>query len=115
METIDRIRELCKANEIKSITNLEKHLGYSNGSLGKAKDIPSSKIKEIASYFNVTMEYLMTGEDSSTSKLFGDEKAHMLAKIATNVELSNAMLKYFELSDAKKKHILELIEFLSEK
>ena len=62
MESIDVIRNLCKQKGI-SISALEKELGFGNGSLGKAKKIPAERIRAIARYFNVSMEYLMTGED----------------------------------------------------
>ena len=62
MNTIDVIKSLCKEKGI-SISVLEKKLGYGNGSLAKAKVIPSDRIYEIAAYFNVSMEYLMTGID----------------------------------------------------
>lgn len=67
MDTIDIIKNLCKSKGI-SLKALEKELGYSNGSLAKAKVIPSDRILELSKYFNVSMEYLMTGEDMSNNK-----------------------------------------------
>lgn len=67
MNTIDIIKKLCKNKGI-SLKALEKELGYSNGSLAKAKVIPSDRILELSNFFNVSMEYLMTGEDISTKK-----------------------------------------------
>lgn len=61
MEVIDRIRSLCKQEGI-SIPKLEKELGFSNGSLAKAKTIPSTRILAIAERFGVTSEYLLTGK-----------------------------------------------------
>lgn len=62
MTVLERIKEECRIRKNISITTLEQELGYSNGSLAKAKDIPSSRICEIANYLGVSMEYLMTGE-----------------------------------------------------
>lgn len=62
MSTLDIIRELCVKGGT-SIKSLEKELGYSNGSLAKAKVIPSDRVLEIANYFNVSMEYIMTGKE----------------------------------------------------
>lgn len=62
MATLENIKTICRENKNISITTLEQELGYSNGSLAKAKDIPSSRICEIANYLGVSMEYLMTGE-----------------------------------------------------
>lgn len=48
------------------MSGLEKILGYGNGSLAKAKVIPSDRILEIAKYFNVSMEYIMTGKEANS-------------------------------------------------
>jgi hypothetical protein len=63
MRIIERISALCKENGT-TVTNLEKELGYSNGSLAKAKDIPSSRILDIAIRFNVSTDFILTGNDS---------------------------------------------------
>ena len=63
MSTLDIIKELCIKRGI-SIKSLEKELGYSNGSLAKAKVIPSDRVLEISKYFDVSMEFLMTGEET---------------------------------------------------
>ena len=62
MTILENIKMICREKKNISITTLEQELGYSNGSLAKAKDIPSSRISEIANYLEVSMEYLMTGE-----------------------------------------------------
>ncbi len=62
MTTLESIKKICREKKNISITTLEQELGYSNGSLSKAKDIPSSRICEIANYLGVSMEYLMTGQ-----------------------------------------------------
>lgn len=62
MTVLERIKEECRIKKNISITTLEQELGYSNGSLAKAKDIPSSRIYEIANYLGVSMEYLLTGQ-----------------------------------------------------
>ena len=63
MRIIERISALCRENGT-TVTNLEKELGYSNGSLAKAKDIPSSRILDIAIRFNVSTDFILTGNDS---------------------------------------------------
>ncbi len=59
--------ELCKKNNI-TIAELEKNLGMSNGSLRKEGDIKSQRLKAIADYFGVSMEYLMGYEDIPADK-----------------------------------------------
>lgn len=69
MNTLDIIRSLCKQRGI-SVKILEKELGYSNGSLAKAKVIPSDRILDLSKFFNVSMEYLMTGEEKEESPIY---------------------------------------------
>lgn len=64
MTVLERIKEECRIKKNISITTLEQELGYSNGSLAKAKDIPSSRIYEIANFLGLSMEYLLTGKKS---------------------------------------------------
>lgn len=112
MTVLERIKTLCKEKKNISLTTLEHILEYSNGSLSKAKDIPSSRVMEIANFLDVSIDYLMTGKEPEPD--FSDESAHMVAKLVRDPELSKALQKYFELSEAKKKHVIELINFLSE-
>lgn len=112
MEVIDRISSLCKERGM-SVSALEKELEFSNGSLAKAKDIPSSRILEISEYFKVPMNWIMTGKEPEFDK-YSAESAHLVAKIRNDAGLTQALEKYFELSDKKKKHVIKLINLLSE-
>ena len=64
METIkERIQELCR-NKGVTIQKLETELGYSNASIAKINtNVKAEKLKAIADYFNVSMEYLLTGQE----------------------------------------------------
>ena len=78
----------------------------------KGRSVPKQdKLQKIADFFNVSVDYLMTGKEEPD---FSDESAHLVAKLARDPELSKALQKYFELSEAKKKHVIELINLLSE-
>lgn len=61
METIDIIKELCAKKSI-SISQLENALEYGNGSIAKSKNMSVDRAYQIAKFFNVPMEYLMTGK-----------------------------------------------------
>lgn len=74
METIERIKALCKKNGT-SISQIEKKFGYGNGSLVKTKDITSSRLYEISKLFNVLMEYILTGETGSATSLTFEEQS----------------------------------------
>lgn len=110
MTVLERIKSLCRTKKNISITTLEQTLGYSNGSLAKAKDIPSSRIMEIANFLEVSVEYLMTGNDNR----FSIENAELMADIMLNNEMLETIKKFQKLNNEKKKHIIELIMMFSE-
>lgn len=79
----------------------------------KGKSVPKQdKLILIAECLGVSLEYLMTGKESNST--FSDENAHLVAKIRADRDLSDALLKYFELSKEKRRHVVELINLLSE-
>ena len=112
MTVLERIKTLCREKNGISITTLEQTLKYSNGSLAKAKDIPSSRIKEIAAFLNVSTDYLLTGKEPKVDLSVGTAK--LVSKLVQDPEMAKALRKYFELSDEKKKHVIETINMLSE-
>lgn len=108
--------ELCKLNNVTPY-KIWKETGISRSTFSDWKNGKSTpkqdKLAKIADYFGVTVDYLMTGKEPET-KEYSSEAAHLVAKIRKDTELSKALLKYFELPDAKKKHVVELINLLSE-
>lgn len=66
MESAEIIRDLCAKNKT-SIARLEKELGLGNGTIASSKSnyMRSDRLKAVADYFHVSMEYLMTGVDAS--------------------------------------------------
>ena len=67
MSVLERIKMLCMKNST-SISKLEKQLGFSNGSLAKAKTIKNERLSKIADYFGVTVDYLLNGEQKTEWK-----------------------------------------------
>lgn len=70
MTLSDRIQLLLEANGI-SQSELEKNLGFGKGTMTKWKGTtaPSAdKLLKIAEYFNVTLDYLMTGNEGLSTK-----------------------------------------------
>jgi len=65
MESAEIIRNLCKCKGT-SIARLEKDLGLGNGTIASSKSnyMRSDRLKAVADYFNVSMEYLMTGKEA---------------------------------------------------
>lgn len=64
MTLCDRIDSLCAQNSVKRGA-LERELGFGRGSIMKwDSHIPQAdRLYAVAKYFNVSMEYLMTGDD----------------------------------------------------
>lgn len=110
METIDIIRGLCKEKGI-SITKLEVALGYGNGSISKAstKAMRSDRLKAIADYFDVSMEYLLTGKDEPEA--FWDGPSDAPAMTVAELEI----LELFRSLPADKQNeVLRYGKFLSQ-
>lgn len=65
---VDRIKSLCVAHKT-NFSNLEKELGFANGSLAKSKEdkISADRVRKIAEYFNVSMEYILIGKETDVS------------------------------------------------
>lgn len=74
MELLDRIKILCKKKGV-SQRKMEQDIGISNGASSKWENSsPSVEVlQKVASYFNVSINYLITGETTSTA-LTDDEK-----------------------------------------
>lgn len=66
MTLYDRIEDLRKSRGIAQ-ADLESTLGFSNGSISKwKKSSPTpERLLKFAQYFDVSMEYLLTGEEKS--------------------------------------------------
>ena len=69
MDLKERIQELCKQHGI-SMNQLEQELNFGKGYISKlGKSTPNvNKIQLIANRFNVTVDYLMTGETPTEKK-----------------------------------------------
>lgn len=72
---VDRIRGLCERKGT-NLAALEKTLGFANGSLAKSDcKIQSIRLKSIANYFGVSMEYLLTGKNETVPALSFEEES----------------------------------------
>ena len=70
MSILGRIGELRKRHEKLSINKLEQECGLTRGSMAKWDDHAPSpdKVKKVADYFNVSVEYLLYGDPSAGIK-----------------------------------------------
>ena len=90
MNSVERVKKLCKEQRI-PISKLEKDLGYSNGYIGQLRKgtFPADRLKEIAEYLGVSIEYLMTGVEKETADHYylTEETRDMAQKIFEHKEL----------------------------
>lgn len=70
MSILGRIGELRKRHEKLSINKLEQECGLTRGSMAKWDEHAPSpdKVKKVADYFNVSVEYLLYGDPSACIK-----------------------------------------------
>lgn len=100
MSIKERVKDLCKEKGI-SLNKLEQEIGVASGYLSKLDNPGIKTVKLIADYFNVSVDYLMTGEEKEVPT-FSTE----------HIELISA---YDKLSSADKLAIMQIIKSLSEK
>lgn len=66
MDILERIESLCKRNGINTYS-LEKELGLSHATIQKWRDHDpkATSLSKVSTFFNVSMEYLLTGQTPS--------------------------------------------------
>ncbi len=110
--------ELCK---IKNVTSYKvaKDTGIAASTLSAwktGKYVPKQKtLIVISNYFNVSINYLMTGKDEDAAEKFGEEISILIAKIKNDSALIKALNIYFELPSHKRQHVIDIIHMLSDK
>lgn len=88
MSTYEVIKQLCDEHGIAQ-TALEKELGFGRGSLGKLKSGGTSakRLQKIADYFSVSINYLMTGENTEKKEVeLNKRDAKQIESIIANTE-----------------------------
>lgn len=75
MNSVERVKKICKERNI-PISKLEKDLGYSNGYIGQLRKgvFPSDRLADIAEYLNLSVSYLMKGEEKDDSPIYYTNK-----------------------------------------
>lgn len=90
MDTIDRIRELCKKQGI-SIAMLERWCGFANGYIGGLRKgtMPADRLQKVAEVLDVPYEYLLTGEmpEKKDAYYINPKTADMAQELYDNKDL----------------------------
>ncbi len=86
---VNRIKALCKDAGI-TIQQLEKDLGMGNGAISKWENsVPKAdRLYKVATYFGVTMEYLLTGKENPAEQVGRTETDNMIIDILSRVDPS---------------------------
>lgn len=87
MSILGRIGELRKRHEKLSINKLEQECGLTRGSMAKWDDHAPSpdKVKKVADYFNVSVEYLLYGDPSAGIKKYPIPKDGAVSSAAQEI------------------------------
>lgn len=85
MNSVERVKQICKERKI-PISKLEKDLGFSNGYISQLRKgtFPADRIAKISEYLSVSVDYLMTGEDSAKTE-FSAKDERDIAKDLENI------------------------------
>lgn len=71
MDSVELVKKICKERKI-PISRLEKDCGFSNGYIRKLQEgkFPSDRLMIISDYLNLSVSYLMTGEEKEESPIY---------------------------------------------
>ena len=110
--------ELCVKNAVTPY-KVSKATGIATSTLSDWKKGISTpkqdKLKKIADYFEVSLEYLMTGKEPQVDHLYSDENAEFLievTKMAKDKDFVERMTKYMSLMNEDKKSVDDMIDFM---
>ena len=94
MNSVERVKTICKDRKI-PISKLERDLGYSNGYIGQLRKgtFPNDRLKEIAEYLEVSIDYLMTGKEKAGGETyyFNEETKKIAQEVFENKSLRMLM------------------------
>lgn len=94
MNSVERVKTICKERKI-PISKLERDLGYSNAYISQLRKgtFPDDRLKEISKYLNVSVDYLMTGEEKEGGETyyFNEETKKIAQKVFENKNLRMLM------------------------
>lgn len=115
LQRIEGLRELKKISKYKLCKDLKISQSTYNTWIYENRIPPANRIQLIADYFNIPIDYLMTGEIER--KIDGaniiEEKAALVAKITKDSELLITIEEYYSLSEAMKQFVRNMVHDLT--
>lgn len=114
--------ELLKENNMRT-SEVAKATGisptfFSEWKKGKSKNPNPKTLQKIATFFNVSVDYLMTGKEPQMDYLYSDENAEFLIEVtkkSRNKDFVERMMKYMSLLNEDKKSVDDMIDFMYNK
>lgn len=117
----ENFERLCKENHV-TPSKVSKATGISTATLTswkQGKYTPKrEKMKLIADYFNVSVDFLITGKDSQFDYLYTDENAEFLIEItqrARDREFVDRIRRYMSLMNESQESVNNMIDLLYKK
>ena len=103
MDMKERIRHLCKLNHV-SMNKVEGDLGFGKGYLSKlgTSKPNAEKLKKIADYFNVSLDFIMTGKE--------DEQKEELKELLESGKMQPLRYDGQPIDDNTKELLLKQVE-----
>ncbi|WP_024346104.1 helix-turn-helix domain-containing protein [Lacrimispora indolis] len=116
MDLKERIKELCKKNNI-SMNQLEQELDFSKGYISKlGKSTPNAtKIQQLANRLGVTVDYLMNGtvkRDDREYHYTNEETCKIAQEIFENPDLRSLFYAAKDLSSERLKAHIDFMQSL---
>ena len=104
----DRIKDLCAKNGI-TVNKLETSLGFGTGYISKLdKSTPNTKkIQLISDFFNVSVDYIMTGKENQFTIEMADMDADL---IMLEKRIKEYAIKLSKLSEEDREDIMKMID-----
>ncbi len=113
MTLYERIETLRNSKGI-SQGKLEKELGFSNGSYSKWKNSTPTpdRLQKVADYFNVSINYLLTGEEKEGGETYyiNDETREIAQEIFENPDLKSLFDMSRKMTPERLKAHIEFIK-----
>ena len=110
MNAVEIVKTICKERKI-PISKLESDCGFANGYIGQLRKgvFPDDRILKIAEYLNVSVDYLMTGNEVEfiveTAK-----KDVLLTTMPSRIK--EYALKLAEMPEEKRELVMQMIDNL---
>ncbi len=100
MGLVENIQSLCNRNNT-NFKNLEKNLHLSNGTISRWNQSKPSydKVVKVANYFNVSIDFLITGNEKCISDYLTEEELNFVKSYSLlNDECKTKINNYIEIS-----------------